>query len=226
MKDKADTIQPRKVSGKLILVFIILGIALLYIIFFPMSRIPQVDLPDRVCVLDDSLSFTFNDQLDQVITDSVFDDNICILSFYSADCLEKVCPVVMEQLSRIQTEYIDDQEVKILSIALGRDDSLSRRQTFSKRFDAIPEKWYFLGGDLAEVKPLYFEQLSMPWHEEHSKVPMYHSDSIVLLDHLGGVRGFYDGTDAKSVERLMADIILVQKWRKVKKKDASRNREV
>lgn len=226
MKDKADTVQqPRKVSGKLILVFIILGIALLYIIFFPMSRIPQVDLPDRVCVLDDSLSFTLNDQLDQVITDSVFADNICILSFYSADCLEKVCPVVMEQLSRIQTEYIDDQEVKILSIALGRDDSLSRRQTFAKRFDAIPKKWYFLGGDLAEVKPLYFEQLSMPWHEEHSKVPMYHSDSIVLLDHLGGVRGFYDGTDAKSVDRLMADIILVQKWRKVKKKDASRNRE-
>ena len=225
MKDKADTIQPRKVSGKLILVFIILGIALLYIIFFPMSRIPQVDLPDRVCVLDDSLSFTLNDQLDQVISDSVFDDNICILSFYSADCLEKVCPVVMEQLSRIQTEYIDDQEVKILSIALGRDDSLSRRQTFAKRFDAIPNKWYFLGGDLAEVKPLYFEQLLMPWHEEHSKVPMYHSDSIVLLDHLGGVRGFYDGTDAKSVDRLMADIILVQKWRKVKKKDASRNRE-
>ena len=141
MKDKADTVQqPRKVSGKLILVFIILGIALLYIIFFPMSRIPQVDLPDRVCVLDDSVSFTLNDQLDQVITDSVFADNICILSFYSADCLEKVCPVVMEQLSRIQTEYIDDQEVKILSTALGRDDSLSRRQTFAKRFDAIPKR--------------------------------------------------------------------------------------
>ena len=78
--------------------------------------------------------------------------------------------------------------------------------------------------DLTEVKKLCFEQ-SMPWHEEHSKVPIYHSDSIVLLDHLGGVRGFYDGTDAKSIDRLMADIILVQKWRKVKKKDASRNRE-
>ena len=37
--------------------------------------------------------------------------------FYSADCLEEVCPSVMQQLSRIQTEYIDDQEVKIISIA-------------------------------------------------------------------------------------------------------------
>ena len=226
MKNKADTVQqPKKVSGKLILVFIILGIALLYIIFFPLSRIPQVDLPDRVCVLDDSLSLTFNDQLDQEVTQLVLEDNICVLSFYSADCLEEVCPSVMQQLSRIQTEYIDDQEVKILSIALGRGDSLSSRQAFAKRFDAIPEKWYFLGGDLTEVKKLYFEQLSMPWYEGHSKVPMYHSDSIVLLDHLGGVRGFYDGTDAKSIDRLMADIILVQKWRKVKKKDASRNRE-
>ena len=226
MKDKADTLQqPRQVSGKRILVFIILGIALLYIIFFPMSRIPQVDLPDRVCVLDDSLTLSFNDQLDQEVTQLVFEDNICVLSFYSADCLEEVCPSVMQQLSRIQTEYIDDQEVKILSIALGHGDSLSRRQTFAKRFDAIPEKWYFLGGELSEVKKLYFEQLSMPWHEEHSALPMYHSDSIVLLDHLGGVRGFYDGTDAQSIDRLMADIILVQKWRKVKKKDASRNRE-
>ena len=131
----------------------------------------------------------------------------------------------MHQWSRIQTEYIDDQEVKILSIALGHGDSLFSRQAFAKRFDAIPEKWYFLGGELSEVKKLYFEQLSMPWHEEHSALPMYHSDSIVLLDHLGGVRGFYDGTDAQSIDRLMADIILVQKWRKVKKKDASRNRE-
>ncbi|MEC7160069.1 MAG: hypothetical protein VXW24_07225, partial [Bacteroidota bacterium] len=70
-----------------------------------MSRIPQVDLPDRVCVLDDSLSLTFTDQLDQEVTQLVFEDNICILSFYSAGCLEEVCPSVMQQLSRIQTEY-------------------------------------------------------------------------------------------------------------------------
>ena len=84
MKNKADTVQqPKKVSGKLILVFIILGIALLYIIFFPMSRIPQVDLPDRICVLGDSLSLTLSDQLDEEVTELVLDDNICILSFYS-----------------------------------------------------------------------------------------------------------------------------------------------
>ena len=182
-----------------------------------MSRIPQVDLPDRVCVLDDSLTLSFNDQLDQEVTQLVFEDNICVLSFYSADCLEEVCPSVMQQLSRIQTEYIDDQEVKILSIALGHGDSLSvdrRLQSALMRF----LKSGILGGELSEVKKLYFEQLSMPWHEEHSALPMYHSDSIVLLDHLGGVRGFYDGTDAQSIDRLMADIILVQKWRKVKKK--------
>ena len=191
-----------------------------------MSRIPQVDLPDRICVLDDSLSLTFNDQLDEEVTDSsLFEDNICVLSFYSGECLEKVCPEVMKQLSRIQTEYIGDQEVKLLSIALDHGDKLSRRQAFAKRFDAIPEKWYFLGGDLAEVKKLYFEQLSMTGYDQHSTTPMHHSDSVILLDHLGGVRGFYDGTDTKSIDRLMADIILVQKWRKVKKKDASRNRE-
>tara|TARA_B100000963_G_C22638317_1_gene678885 strand:+ start:5918 stop:6601 length:684 start_codon:yes stop_codon:yes gene_type:complete len=224
-KNSNHTQNLKLVSGKLILLLIILGLTLLYIIFFPMSRIPRVDLPDRICVLEDSLFFTFSDQLGQEVTELVLEDNICVISFYSADCIEKVCPTIMKELSRIQTEYIDDQEVKIISIALGQGDSLSSRQTFAKRFDAIPKKWYFLGGNLSEVKKLYYEQLAMPWYEGLSSVPMYHNDSIVLLDHLGGVRGFYDGTDSKSIDQLMADIILVQKWRKVKKKEASRKRE-
>ena len=129
-----------------------------------MSRIPRVDLPDRICVLEDSLFFTFSDQLGQEVTELVLEDNICVISFYSADCIEKVCPTIMKELSRIQTEYIDDQEVKIISIALGQGDSLSSRQTFAKRFDAIPKKWYFLGGNLSEVKKLYYEQLAMTWY--------------------------------------------------------------
>ena len=172
MKDESGNIpQPRKVSGKLILVIIILGLGLLYLIFFPLSRIDPVMLPDRICVLQDSLEASFEDQLGQDISQTQFEDNICVLYFYETGCEDTACQQVMNELSRIQTEYIDDQEVKIFAIAL-KDEihGLERKQRIARAYNAIPEKWYILDTDTAGLKELYYEQLALPWSNDDSSV--------------------------------------------------------
>lgn len=182
-------------------------------------------LPDRICVLQDSLEASFKDQLDQDIRQSQFEDNICVLYFYETGCEDTACQQLMNELSRIQTEYIDDQEVKIFAIALKDElNSLELKQRIARSYDAIPEKWYFLDTDTAGLKELYYEQLALPWSNDDSSV-LNPEGMIVLLDHLGGFRGLYEGRYPKKIDRLMADIILVQKWRKVKKKEASRQRK-
>ena len=47
--------------------------------------------------------------------------------FYSADCLENYVLLLCSNYPGFRLN-IDDQEVKIISIALGRGDSLSSRQ--------------------------------------------------------------------------------------------------
>jgi protein SCO1/2 len=82
---------------------------------------------------------------------------------------------------------------------------------YRKNFDAMDGKWVFVTGDkkaiyqlarhgfkvaAAEVKP----------QEEGGATDFIHSDRFILVDRKGRIRGYYNGTDKKQVDKLIADI--------------------
>ena len=61
-------------------------------------------------------SFSFNDQNNQLITDSIFKDNITVVSFFYSNC-NYICPVIIKRLKDVQDQFSKEERLKILSFS-------------------------------------------------------------------------------------------------------------
>jgi protein SCO1/2 len=64
------------------------------------------------------------------------------------------------------------------------------------------------------VKGYYIPVADASEYDKAVKTPdetFIHSEKLILVDKEGYIRGFYDGTDKKDVDRLMLEIKVLQK---------------
>lgn len=135
-------------------------------------------------------------------------------SFFFTRC-GTICPVISSQLSRVQDAFHNDQDIKLISISVDpKFDQPKELKSYSNRYDANTDQWNFLTGDKAFIYQLILKGFHVPVsdaseYDEAVKNPdeaFIHSERIVLVDKGGIIRGFYDGTDKKEVDRLILEI--------------------
>lgn len=99
--------------------------------------------------------------------------------------------LVLEKLTRVQNVFEQDSLVRLLTVAPTRQlDSLSR---LAQRYRGRPDVWRFLadtteGNASAQLLP-----------------ERTNAATLVLIDQAQQVRGYYDGTQEKEVDRLVAE---------------------
>lgn len=146
------------------------------------------------------------------ITDSTaVKGKIHVAAFFFTRC-GTICPKISSELTRVQDIFRDKPEIIFLSFSVDPEhDKPAQLKEYAKRYDAIPGKWYFLTGDKAQIYTLAQRGYFLPVvdHGVTNDKPdetFIHSEKLVLIDKAGHIRGFYDGTDKKDIERLILEM--------------------
>lgn len=159
-------------------------------------------------------AFQLTDENGQVFSSQKLLGKIYVANFFFTRC-GTICPKITSQVSRATDAFIQDKNVHFISISVDpKYDEPSKLSAYAKRFEADSTRWTFLTGAKKEIYPLILKGFHVPLadaseYDAAIKNPdetFIHSERLVLVDKAGIIRGFYDGTDKKEVDRLIMEI--------------------
>jgi len=174
-----------------------------------------VTLPDGRQITDTLYNrippFSLIDQNGDTVNQSIVKGKIYVASFFFTRC-GTICPKISSQLTRVQDIFRNKPDILFLSHSVDPEhDRPEQLKEYAKKYEAIPGKWYFLTGSKAAIYDLALHGYYLPVVDAGVKdgkpdETFIHSEKLVLIDKEGIVRGFYDGTDTKDVDRLVLEI--------------------
>lgn len=137
---------------------------------------------------------------------------IYVASFFYTEC-RTLCPDLRAQLARVLDAFAGDSAVRILSHSVmpERDDP-ARLARYAVRNGVDGTQWKLLTGAHAELARLardaYFVELADTTGNTRGR--LRHTETLVLVDGDGHIRGVYDGSLAYDVTQLIADIRVLE----------------
>ena len=158
--------------------------------------------------------FMLTNQDGEELTNKDFDDYYYVADFFFTTC-PTICPSMSAEMQRIQAEFSDDEDFKILSHTVQPEvDSVPVLKEYAELYEADPDKWILATGDKKVIYNLarksYFAAVT---EGDGGPDDFIHTENFVLVDKEKRIRGFYDGTSPKSVDKLIVDIeILSQEY--------------
>ncbi|QHT66602.1 SCO family protein [Rhodocytophaga rosea] len=227
-------------AGLLILLLVIPALAFLFLKNFGRNEyslpryIPQLDSTSGEILMKTSVvdgkeimdtvfhtvpGFNLTDQHNTQVTGEIVKGKIHVADFFFARC-PGICPKMSSQLQRVQEQFLNNPDVVILSYTVDPEhDSVEALQNYAQQYGAVKGKWSLLTGDRSQLYNLakrgYFVtakegNLQSADIEEN----FVHTDKFILVDKEGHIRGFYNGTDPKDVDRLNLEIkILIDHYK-------------
>jgi protein SCO1/2 len=131
-----------------------------------------------------------------------------VAAFFYAQC-RTLCPDVRVQLSRVHEAFATDSMVRILShTVMPETDGPRRLADYAARNRVDGDQWRLLTGSRAELERVardaYFVELSDS--SGATQGTLRHTETLVLVDGEGHLRGMYDGSLAYDVTQLITDV--------------------
>jgi protein SCO1/2 len=175
---------------------------------------PKWGEPEVDTVFQTIPNFELIDQDGKAFNSKVLSGKIFVASFFFTRCTT-ICPKISFQISRVRDAFLDHSDVKFISISVDpKFDSPQQLKKYANRFEAKASQWNFLTGEKSYIYPLVLKGFHVPLadaseYNEAIKNPdeaFIHSERLILVDKEGVIRGFYDGTDAKEVDRLILEL--------------------
>ena len=154
--------------------------------------------------------FALTDQNGQPVTQALTKGKIYVADFIFTRC-GTICPRLSTQLGRVQEAFEQNPKVILLSHTIDPEfDTPTVLAGYAKRYEAKAGKWYFLTGDKKQLYDLAHKGYYIAAQEAEQKTTpdetFSHSDKLILIDSQGHIRGFYDGTSKKDVDRLILEV--------------------
>ena len=115
-------------------------------------------------------------------------------------------------MHEVQKQFITDDEVMILSHTVTPDiDTVAQLKRYAKEKGVNASKWNLVTGDKKQIYELARKSyLAVKDDGDGGPFDMIHTENFMLIDKERQIRGFYDGTDMKEVERLIDDIKILK----------------
>ena len=156
--------------------------------------------------------FSLSNQLGAVVTSAQTDGKIYVASFFFSTC-PGICPTLKSKLSLVQSRYLDDDDVLILSHSIRpTSDTPAILQQYATRNGIVAGKWHLLTGErsalYALAKGSYFASDDLG--EEAGLQEFLHTENLLLIDRERRIRGVYNGLSRTSVEHLIDDIAVLK----------------
>tara|TARA_B110000459_G_C16538274_1_gene460649 strand:+ start:546 stop:1187 length:642 start_codon:yes stop_codon:yes gene_type:complete len=152
-------------------------------------------------------SFNLTDQGGNEVTENNFKDKIYITDFFFVTC-PTICPKMTKQMDRVYHEFEENDDISFLShTVMPESDSVSVLKAYADEIGVSADKWKFVTGDRKQIYNLarktYFAAVT---EGDGGPDDFVHTENFVLVDKEKKLRGFYDGTSKKDVDRLIVDI--------------------
>jgi protein SCO1 len=159
-------------------------------------------------------TFSFINQDSTVFTEKQTKGKIYVANFIFTRC-GLICPKVTNQMARVQDAFLESNDVVFVSHTVDPlYDTPSVLKKYAEKNDAIKGKWFFVTGQKADLYKMALKGYFVPISDAsvydkaitNPDEAFIHSEKMILVDKEGIIRGFYDGTDAKEIDRLKVEI--------------------
>ena len=156
--------------------------------------------------------FKLFNQNGQQITNENYRDKIYVADFFFTTC-QAICPIMKENMIILQDQYKNDDQVYLLSHTVTPEiDTEEVLKEYAIEKGIIDSKWNLVTGDKEQIYDLARKSYLVAEDVEESRFfDMIHTENFVLVDPNRRIRGFYDGTDLESIDKLIADIKILKK---------------
>ncbi|WP_201983038.1 thioredoxin domain-containing protein [Hymenobacter rubidus] len=131
-----------------------------------------------------------------------------IAQFYGDDAASTA---VARALLRVQEKFRKEPRVHLVTFVLDggkREDALLT--SLAERYGTIAGKWFFLTGASDTLSRLTHEEFRLTSDPKRLPGAVYTTNipagRLLLIDNQRRVRGIYDGTDGREIDRLLTEI--------------------
>jgi protein SCO1/2 len=156
--------------------------------------------------------FNLISQENRIFTEKDIDGKICVADFFFTTC-PGICPKMTKSMSNIQKEFINDDEVLLLSHSVTPEkDSVSVLKKYALEKNVNFKRWKLLTGNKNEIYDLGRKYYFVEEDEGIKKGNdmFLHTENFILIDKQRHIRGIYNGLDPNSINNLINDIKLLK----------------
>jgi protein SCO1/2/putative membrane protein len=138
--------------------------------------------------------FRFTDSTGRTVTKADLAGKVWLASFVVTRCPDGKCPQVTQTMQRLQKELAGVPNLLLVTFTVDPKDGPDELDRYAKAHDADSKRWLFLTGSEEEIHALL--------QSFHLRAPdsapggIEHAQKLVLIDHTGKVRGYYDGLES------------------------------
>jgi protein SCO1/2 len=161
-------------------------------------------------------NFAFLNQDSVAINNDTFKGKVYVADFFFTSC-PSICPVMHRNLKKVYEEFKDNPEVMFLSHTIDyKYDTPHVLKKYAAKLGVDDKKWEFAYGTREDVYGLAEKSYLTSVQEDTTQKGNYvHQGWLVLIDKDRKMRGAYDGTDPKAVDKLAKDIpVLLAEYKK------------
>lgn len=177
----------------------------LAVVFLIARSSPNKQLP----VYGSIAPFELTDSLNGKFSSGDLQGKIWVADFMFTTC-SGICPMLTKNMGALYRSFNSDESVRFVSISVNpENDSPEVLNNYAEKNGADPRKWIFLTGSREDIQKIVVESFKLG----DIKEPVFHSSYFALVDRKGRVRGYYEGTENKAVQKLFEDIMRLRKER-------------
>jgi len=183
-------------------------------------QLPYYDTPDFTPKWEMTNTNTFHkirpfellNQENQPFTEKDMEGKICVADFFFTTC-PGICPKMTNSMADIQKEFIDDDEILLLSHSVTPEmDSVPVLRQFAEDKKIDFKRWKLLTGNKNEIYDLGRKYYFVEEDEGVNKGNdiFLHTENFILIDKQRHIRGIYNGLDPNSIKNLIRDIKILK----------------
>ena len=140
----------------------------------------------------------------RTISSKELEKGLYIAQFYCADVAS---PQVARQLLRVQEKFRNEPRVRLATFVLNTESTPAR---LAEKYGTIAGKWFFVSGPRTMLDSLALREFRLNADPRRlpgaaSVVPIP-AGRLFLVDNQSLVRGVYDGTDGREIDRLLTEV--------------------
>ena len=167
------------------------------------NQSPREPLPILATI---EVPYTFTDQDNRPVAQKLFAEKIYVADFFFTSC-PTICPIMKSQMLRVYEKYKDDQRVVLLSHSIDPEhDTVEVLRDYGARLGIEADRWHLVTGNKEEIYHTAKRYGLAAMEDKNAPGGFIHSGSFTLVDRQGRIRGYYRGTEAEAVNRLIDDI--------------------
>jgi protein SCO1/2 len=161
-------------------------------------------------------NFTFLNQDSVEINNGTFKNAVYVADFFFTSC-PSICPVMHRNLKKVYEDFKDNPEVMFLSHTIDyKYDTPHVLKKYAAKLGIDDKKWQFAYGKRDDIYSIAEKSYLVSVQEDSTEKGSYvHQGWLILIDKDRKMRGVYDGTDPKAVDKLAKDIpVLLAEYKK------------